>query len=430
MASSTITYKPVVMAAQRRQDGSYNVKIRITFKRVSRYIATHINAGEKEITGKGDLKGAALIKANRLIADFHEYESRLNYFSLQAMDVDDVIRYIRRQAASAEAFRLDFFEFGYRFADSKKKATGDTYRVALNAFKRYLGTDHIDINELSYTMLLAFAAFLDNEPKQVQHSGKKRKKVTAMKAKGASSRRYPACLNTIYREAKRLHNDEDNGIVNIPRNPFAKLELKGNPSLVRSAREPEFIQRLIDYDGPCTASQRMALDMYLISFALMGMNAADLLTAARPVGDVLIYNRSKTKDRRQDFAEHRVKVDPRIKPLLARYQDPEGDHLTNLYLYYRDNEVLDYALRYALRSWALANDEAPFTLYSARHSWATIARSSRCGVDKATVDECLIHLDPDFKMADVYIEKDWQVLWDANKKVLDLFDWSALARRK
>lgn len=27
------------------------------------------------------------------------------------------------------------------------------------------------------------------------------------------------------------------------------------------------------------------------------------------------------------------------------------------------------------------------------------------------------------KMADIYIEKDWTVLWDANKTVLSLFDW-------
>ena len=66
------------------------------------------------------------------------------------------------------------------------------------------------------------------------------------------------------------------------------------------------------------------------------------------------------------------------------------------------------------------------TFYAARHSWATIARSSAVGIDKATVHEALNHVDKEMRITDIYIDKDWTVIWDANKKVLDLFDWSEL----
>ncbi len=427
MASPIITYRAVVMPAQRRKDGSYNIKIRVTFKRISRYLSTNLTATAKDITAHGNLKGAALISSNNLIAQFYKYANELNFFALQEMDVDDVIRYIRRRASIGGSFRLDFFEFGKAFADQKVEGTRATYISALNAFKRYLNADTIDINEITYQMLYAFGEFIDNEPKRFSQDCPKERRVRTQdhpKKKGASRSSYTRKIKAIYEAAKRKYNDEDNGIINIPRNPFQKLELKYSTGIAHSARSPEWIQRIISYNGTCSPGQRFALDMYIISFALMGMNAADLITAAPPKDGIITYYRAKTCNARPDRAEHRVKIDPRIKPLLDKYKDPSGERLLNLYLYYRDNRALDWSLRSMYHAWALANDEVPFTLYSARHSWGTIANSSRVGIDIALVDECLVHKNPSLKMAYVYVERDWENLWRANEKVLDLFDWS------
>jgi hypothetical protein len=45
------------------------------------------------------------------------------------------------------------------------------------------------------------------------------------------------------------------------------------------------------------------------------------------------------------------------------------------------------------------------------------------GVDVAMITEGLSHSDASRKMDMVYIRKDWERVWDANVKVLDLFDW-------
>lgn len=68
------------------------------------------------------------------------------------------------------------------------------------------------------------------------------------------------------------------------------------------------------------------------------------------------------------------------------------------------------------------------TFYSARHSWATIARSSRLNIDKYTVHEGLNHVDDAMKITDIYIDRDYTNIWNANAKVLGLFDWSALKK--
>ena len=64
----------------------------------------------------------------------------------------------------------------------------------------------------------------------------------------------------------------------------------------------------------------------------------------------------------------------------------------------------------------------PLTFYSARHTWATLAYSA--GIDKAIINDCLCHVDSSMRVTDLYIAKDWEVMWKANEKVLSLFDWS------
>ena len=55
---------------------------------------------------------------------------------------------------------------------------------------------------------------------------------------------------------------------------------------------------------------------------------------------------------------------------------------------------------------------------------ATFARNI-CGIDKATVHEMLNHASSkDFAMTDVYLRRDYSHLWEANDKLLSLFDWS------
>ena len=425
-----ITLKPLVDTRQQRPDGTYNVKVRVTYKRKSRILATTITAPAKDVDKNGILKGESLNRGYRLISRFQGYINELDFFLAETMDVDEVVRYIRRKGSGAGNFRLDFFQYAEsEFLPSKPHGTSLTYITALNAFKRFISAEHIDINEITKTMLQDFAVFIDNEPK-VSPRPLKDKKTASPKIKGQASVIYTTKLRKIFREAAYKYNDEDAGIINIPKDPFLKLKMPTvKTGVARTAQEPEVIQRLIDYSGKLTVTQRISLDIYLISFALMGMNTEDMMEAAPLKKGVLIYNRAKTRARRQDKAEHRVLIDPRIAPLIEKHRDPSGTRLFNFYLYYKNASALNHILRASLHAIADRMGIPRFTIYAARHSWATIARSSRCGIDKATVDDCLVHVG-DHRLADVYAEKDWQVFWDANKKVLDIFDWSAIQNLK
>jgi hypothetical protein len=55
----------------------------------------------------------------------------------------------------------------------------------------------------------------------------------------------------------------------------------------------------------------------------------------------------------------------------------------------------------------------------ARHTWASLARN-KAGISKADIDFCLGHVNNDYKMADIYIEIDYSIYDEVNRKVLDL----------
>lgn len=424
--ASQITLKPVVDTRQQRPDGTYNVKIRVTYKRKSRILATTITAPAKDVDKNGILKGESLNRGYNLIFKFQKYLNELDFFLAETMTVDEVVKYIRRKGSGAGQFHLDFFTFAEKdVLPSKSQGTALTYQSALNSLRRFLNSSRLDINDITKSMLSDYLRFVDNEPKVVKLKAGGTKESDVAKRKQFSSIAYLGKLRIIYREAVSRYNDEDRGVINIPHDPFAGLSITVRGGVAHTAQTPEVIQRLINYSDRCLYNTRMALDIYIISFALMGMNTKDMFEAAPAKKGVIIYNRAKTRGRRQDNAEHRVLIDPRIAPLIEKHKDPTGQRLFNFYLYYKSASFMNHAIRQSLHSLAKKMEIEPFTMYAARHSWATIARSSRCGIDKATVDDCLVHVG-DHRLADVYAEKDWQVFWDANKKVLDLFDWSAI----
>jgi integrase len=70
--------------------------------------------------------------------------------------------------------------------------------------------------------------------------------------------------------------------------------------------------------------------------------------------------------------------------------------------------------------WCKEQELERFTFYAFRKSWGTIAR--RIGIEKAIVDEGLVHVG-DYQMTDIYAERPWERINEANMRVLELFKW-------
>lgn len=415
-----ITFKPEVFAHHKRQDGTYNIKIRVTFNRKSRHLPTNLFCTQADLTRSLKLKNGDIInKANALCNQMRSACADLNVFDLEDQDVDFVVRHIK-DSLKTENFHLDFFQWADQYLSCKTEQTGKVYITALNAFERFLGKREIDINDISHTMLMDFVDHVDNSKKL--HYNNKTQKVEETKKERvskAASTLYIMKLAHIFNAAKMKYNDEDSSRILIPKSPFEKIHKVFPPSNGQKNLGQETMQRIINAQTGDTCT-RIALDAFILSFGLMGANLADLYFAV-PFSNDWIYNRQKTRTRRADHAEMQVRIPPEMQPYIKRLQNYKGSWwLTALHHLSEDKDRCAARINRCLKRWCNAHDLPVFTFYAARHTWASLAR--KAGVEKATIDDCLVHKG-DFEMTDIYAEKDWDLINAANRKVLDLFQW-------
>ena len=415
-----ITFKPIVIPNNRRKDGTYNIKIRVTFKCVSRRLPTTLYCTANDLTRTLKIKnGDLLAKGNELCDQMRNACRDISPIDLESADVDWVVAHIKK-VMSSDNFRLDFFEWSDKYLQSKTKQTRANYDAALNALARFLGKRELDINDISRTMLLEFIESYESENKY-HWDVKQSKLVESNTPRGAgASSRHLMKLQNIFNAAKDRYNDEDSGRIVIPKSPFAKIERHYAPPQGQKNLGVELMQKILDAqtDNPVI---RIALDAFVVSFGLMGANMADLYNAVPFTGD-WVYNRQKTATRRADQAEMRVKIPDQIEPYIQRLQDCRGAWwLPALHHMSEKKDLCTARVNRALKLWCESNGVQVFTFYAARHTWATLAR--KAGVEKATIDECLCHIG-DYQMTDIYAERDWDIINQANEKVLNLLHFS------
>lgn len=401
---STPNIYPVILRHHIRPDGSVPVKIRITHKRKVKYLPTLEVAYKGDYTRDLTIKDMAMMKRLLdLVEKIQNAVAALDPWEVSSMDVGVLARRIEQKMDEQEVFRLDFFEFSLEVIAKKPRFTAANYKTAMSSFASFLGRTCMDISEITSSLLRSFEAYL------VEKHGKE----------GRAVSQYTAALRHIHSEARKKYNDDETGVVKI-RNPFEYYHPPKQKPAQKRGLEPETIQKLIDIRGTLGKYHKLAVDVFLLSFILMGTNVPDIHEARRE-GDLILYNRMKTRDRRHDNAEMRIRLEPVAECVYKDLLDPDGQRAFWLYKKYSFYGSIADKGNDRLKDVAKIIGVPSFTMYAARHTWASIAYSA--GVPKSLINDCLCHVDPDMAVTDIYIKKDWSVLWEANKKVLELFKW-------
>ncbi|MDR1273042.1 MAG: site-specific integrase [Odoribacteraceae bacterium] len=403
----------------RQVDGSRSIRLRVTHRGEERRFSTGLVAAPGDFTKGGKLKDARLVEAvSDLLKKCREACNEAGT-RLATMSVDEVVKAIRARFAGDGDAGIDFVRFAREAASRKAEGTRAIYASAINALIRYAGRDSIDIGELNARFVQGFIDFVAAEPSRRDVAkGKEREP-----KRGRAVSLYVACLKAAHNEAKRVYNDEDAGIVRVPLSPFKGRRMPVERLPAKRAIPVATMQKIID-DRDLRGRESLARDAFLLSFGLAGMNSADLLECPPPVDGVISYNRRKTRTRRADGAPARVRVEACLSELVEARGD--GRRAFNFYKSFPDHKAFNKAINEGLKAVGERAGVPGLTFYAARHSWATIARSSAVNADKATVHEALCHVDPAMKITDTYVERDWSVAWDVNARVLALFDWYSI----
>lgn len=414
-----ITFKAIIIPGNRRKDGTFPVCIRVTFKGKTRRLPTTLVCQPGDLSRSLKIKNPSILnRSDALIARMRDAVKDISPFDLETEDVAWVVRHIKDHL-TGEEFRLDFFEWSDRYILTKSPSTRRAYVMALNAFERFLGERRMDINAISRALLLDFMEKVDNEPKM--HYDRQKQAVVASRVakipRGASTR-HLVKLEHLFNAAKDYYNDEDEGRILIPRSPFSKIAKVYPPSDGQDNLGVELMQRIISSQADGRV-MRTALDVFVVSFGLMGVNMADLYFA-KPFKEEWVYHRQKTTTRRGDRAEMKVEIPDVLQPYIDRLRGKGGWWLNELHTFASSKDFATARVNRCLKKWCEMNDVKPFTFYAARHTWASLARSA--GVDKSTISDCLGHKGS-FEVTDIYAEKAWHLMTEANAKVLDLFTW-------
>ena len=300
------TFKATIFRDRQRPDKSWNVVIRFTHDRKVRYISTTMYVTKKDLTASFKIKNAKILdRCNDLIKAYRERVNELN-LEFNSIDIDTIVEYLKQKN---DKNGVSFTDFYHDWMGKHPEIKGmKNYKTSLNAFCAFIGRDNILFDEVTAKTMKAFEESLKDRPR----------------AKSL----YPNSIKTVFNAARDYYNDEDNDIIRIKHSLRKYKPVQQNVAEKR-ALDVETIRKIfaLPYDNikikGKSSRHDLALDCFRLSFCLMGMNSADLFNATDFDGKTIVYNRTKTKDRRTDKAEIHVDVQPYIMPMVEKYRGKE-----------------------------------------------------------------------------------------------------------
>lgn len=371
-----------------KQDGTHKVSILLSHKGKRKRLPTNIIVGSKDISRAGNITSRSLQKT--IDDTMNEYRNRLYELEVDLLDrdvdVDWICSHLTKQKET-----LDFFEYTENWIEKSTLKGRKNYSIMLNSLERFVGCRTLPFSVIDHSFLEGYKRFLDGHPR--------------------AQSLYLGNIRHIFNEAMHEYNNAFKRP--LPQSPFENFTIpKDVPQTKDRVVSEEALARIFNFKG--TRRIGMARDCYILSFCLMGMNSVDLYDCKEYKHGILSYDRAKTKDRRSDNAHIEINVPSIVKPLFEKYKG--RTRVFDFYLKYADapsfNKNINKGLHYIADELKIPR----FDFYSARHTWASIARN-KLGIDKYTIHEALNHVSS-LDITDLYIQKDYSLINAANAKVI------------
>ena len=198
--------------------------------------------------------------------------------------------------------------------------------------------------------------------------------------------------------------------------PFRRFRIHEENTRKRSL-SVEDLRRLFDY--PVEEYQKFYLDMFKLSFMLIGINMADLYNLKEIFNGRIEYRRAKTG------RLYSIKVEPEAMEIIKRWKgkrnllcmsDRWNTVKNSTSLINKELKKIGIHEKLPDRSVKITPEFPYISTYWARHTWATIARRLKISVDDIALS--LGHANG-HKTTRIYIDEDLEAVDSANRRVLD-----------
>lgn len=278
---------------------------------------------------------------------------------------DDVIDEFNRYAHEYSLF--NFMEgIIARLKQNGNVRTSETYRSALNSFRKYRTDEDIMLDFITSEVMEGYEAWLKKRgvaPNTVSF--------------------YTRILRAVYNRAV-----EDDIIEN--RNPFRKV-YTGVDKTVKRALPLAAIKKIKALDLSLTPALAYARDMFLMSFYLRGMSFIDMAFLKKTD----LKNGYVTYRRRKTGQQLIIEWTKEMQMILDKYPENKSDYLLPIIHNTGLNERSTYRntgynINHNLKRIAgMVGVSIPLTLYVARHSWASAAKAK--GIPISVISEGMGH---------------------------------------
>lgn len=299
-------------------------------------------------------------------------------------DVERLTRIVRRMESRGtvlsaddivEEFKLYRSRYSlFRFMESVimnlkecgKIRTAETYTASLQSFSRFRRGRDLMLDEITPDLIQAYEAYL--------------------RARGAvpnTTSLYMRILRAVYNRAVESEAIEQ-------RNPFRHV-YTGTERTVKRAIPIAAISRIKNLELPRGSKMDFARDMFMLSFYLRGMSFVDMafLRKKDRADNHVTYRRRKT-GQRLDIAWTKE-----MQSIVEKYPPNPTQYLLPILTNPLSDERIAYRNRAScinrqLKTIArMTNLKIPLTLYCARHSWASAARTK--GIPVSIISEGMGH---------------------------------------
>ena len=392
---------------RQRKDGMYVVYIRVTQNRKSQYIRTSWIVDDMGLSkDKQDVIDPFVAEqTSKVIA---RYYSILNRIDTQNWTVKEIVDYIQKGKDG-----ISFSMYARKHIEKMKargqERTSRDYKWALYSLEKFAGGNEVMFSQLTYSFLSRW--------------------IDSLSQTARSKNKYPINIRQIHKAAMLEYNDEERGIQLIT-NPWPKISIPKEDTPHKRAISPNMLRRFFavvpDFSRFTHPLQELGQDIALISFCMCGINSIDLFFAKKSQyhNGIFHYNRRKTIKSRSDKAYFEIRVSQFIKPTFEKYLSKDMaspwlfDFQDRLSTSDSFNANVNAGISQICKK---VSSEFHASLYSFRHSWATIAQNG-CGASLGDVDFALNHST--YKMARVYTKIDYSPAWELNEKVIDYIFFS------
>lgn len=375
MSKPTIAIK--IDHSHPKQDKTCSIYIRVTYARKIQYYPTGICLLPSEFD--------RVMNAKRRTEDENKLYKRINSFlnkAIEALEAVPVFTFSKfddiylnnREATDSISFAFD--KYIQELKGQGRIGTAVSYECARNSLNKFkAGLKFADITP---DLLLKYENWM-------QINGKSQTTVGI----------YLRSLRTIFNRA------------NIDKALYPFGERKGRYSIpagrnMKKALKLEEIRQIYSYKADAGSSKEMSKDYWMFLYLCNGMNVKDFckLKWKSIDGEILTFQREKTKRSKKDQQPTVVSLKPQAKEIIAKWGVPSVSPESYIFPHLERNMSAERERQIVQQLTHVINDHMkniakdlginkPVTTYYARHSFATVLRNSGASID--FISEALAH---------------------------------------